>query len=164
MIVIILLPEANYKQLRRLPESMPPVIPEKDGSSPKISINFTVAPFSESGCLPPPVFFLATAHLLCSFFATLTIPRHFSFTSRVLLLQTLSAFTFSVISSHALFLFLFVRFEENLLLIISRCCSAASKSTVHSAAVKFGFHARFVGEGSTFSAILLVFREQHASS
>ena len=138
------------------------MIPENDGSSPNISIILTVVPFGESGCLPPPVFFFSAAHLLCSFFAVLTMPRHFSFTSMAVLLQTPSEFTRSVISSQTFVLLWFVRVDENLLFITSRCCSATSNSKVHSAAVKFGFLARFVGEGSTFSAILLLFPKQHA--
>jgi len=117
---------------------------------------------SQAACLHQSFSFqLHTCYAL--FLAVLTMPRHFSFTSMAVLLQTQSEFTRSVklISSQTFVLLWFDRVDENLLFITSRCCSAASNSKVHSAAVKFGFFARFGGEGSTFSAILLLFPKQH---
>ena len=95
---------------------------------------------------------LRTSKIL--FFAAPTIPRHFSFTSQTLRKQTPKEFTFAVISSHTFVLFLFVSVEVNLLLIISMFCSASSKITAHSAAVKFGF--RFL----LFSAIVFNFARE----
>jgi len=45
--------------------------------------------------------------------------------------------------------------DENLLLMTFMFSSAFSKITAHPAGVKFGFLARFAGEGATFSAILI---------
>ena len=129
------------------------MIPEKDGSSPKRSIIFIVSPLGEMGLLPPPVFCLSVAILECTLLAELNIPLHFSFISVTDLLQTPKEFTWSVISSHTLFLFLFVIAFVNLLFIIFIFSSATVKSNVHSAAVKFGFLARFAG--SLFSAIFV---------
>ena len=129
------------------------MIPEKDGSSPKRSIIFLVSPLGETGLLPPPVFCLFVAILECTFLAELTIPLHFSFISVTDLLQTPKEFTWSVISSHTLLLFLFVIAFVNLLFIIFMFSSATVKSNVHSAAVKFGFLARFAG--SLFQPSLL---------
>ena len=87
-----------------------------DGSSSNSSIIFV--PFGDSDCLPPPVFLREEAHLLCSFLAELPMARHSSLTSITLLLQMPRAFTLFVISSHTLVLFLFVRVDVNLLLMI----------------------------------------------
>ena len=46
--------------------------------------------------------------------------------------------------------------DENLLLMTFMFSSAFSKITAHSAGVKFGFLARFAGEGAIFSAILFL--------
>ena len=80
--------------------------------------------------------------------------RHLSLTSITLLLQMPRAFTLFVISSHTLVLFLFVRVDVNLLLMMLIFSSASSNITAHSAGVKFGFLARLAGEGATFSAML----------
>lgn len=109
----------------------------------------------ESGCFPPPVFLRETAHLLCSFLAELTMLLHFSFTSIASRLQTPRAFTLFVISSHTLLLFLFVKVDENVLLMTFKFSSAFSKITAHSAGVKFGFLARFAGEGSTRNLVTM---------
>ena len=68
-------------------------------------------------------------------------------------LATPRAFTFSVIPSHTLLLFLLAS-VENLLLMTSKLCSATTKIIAHSAGVKFAFLAHFAGEGATFSAML----------
>lgn len=82
-----------------LPESTPHEMPLKDGSVSKSSIILAVVAFGESGFFPP-LIFLAVVHLLCSFFAPLTIPLHLSFTSMADLLENPSALTLSVITSH----------------------------------------------------------------
>ena len=60
----------------------------------------------------------------------------------VVLFATLRALTLSVITFYTRLLFLFESVVENY------------KITTHSGGVKFGFLARFAGEGATFSAIL----------
>ena len=142
--------EFGKKICQILPDSRPPWIPENEGSSPKISIIFFEEVFGEAGFSPPPVFLCEARNFENSFLAAPTIPRHFSLTSLTLRKQTPKEFTFAVISSHTFVLFLFVSVEVNLLLIISMFCSASSKITEHSAAVKFGF--RFL----LFSAIVFI--------
>ena len=117
----------------------PPWISENEGSSLKSSIIFFEELFGEAGFSPPPVFLCEAPNLENSFLAAPTIPRHVFLTSRTLRKQKPKEFTFAVISSHTFVLFLFVSVEVNLLLIISMFCSASSKITAHSAAIKFGF-------------------------
>jgi len=131
----------------KLPDSIPPRIPENERSSPKMLMIFRVSPFGESGFLPPPVFFQSLAILLCSFLALLTIPRHFSFISITDLLHTPIAFTRSAISCQICILFLFVTLFENLLLMMWMFSSAASNIIAHSVALKSGLLALFC-EGS----------------
>ena len=142
--------EFKKKICQILPDLRPPWIPENEGSSPKISIIFFEDVFGEAGFSPPPIFPCEARNFENSFLAAPTIPRHFSLTSLTLRKQTPKEFTFAVISSHTFVLFLFVSVEVNLLLIISMFCSASSKMTEHSAAVKFGF--RF----HLFSAIVFI--------
>ena len=97
----------------------------------------------DSGCLPPLVFLHEAAHLLCSFFAVLTILVHFSFTWATVRKQKPREFTLLVMSSLTFVLFLLERTLENLPFITSRFFSAASNITVHSAGAKVGFCALF---------------------
>ena len=120
----------------------------------KSSILFFEELFWEAGFSPPPVFLWEAPNLENSFLAAPTIPHHFPLTSQTLGKQTPKEFTFAVISSHTFVLFLFISVEVNLLLIISMFCSASSKITAHSAAVKFGF--RFL----LFSAIVFNFARE----
>ena len=139
-------------------------MPLNEGLSSNNWIILTVIPFGESGFLPPPVLFLETAHLLCSFLAELTIPLHFSFTSATLLLHTPRAFTFEVISSQTRDLFLFDDVQENLLLIILRFSSASSKITAHSAGVKLGFLGRLACEFTEYSVFDLNWTDKKAEA
>ena len=84
----------------------------------------------------------------------LTIPLHFSFTSIADLLETPSALTLSVITSHTRLLSLLESVVGILFLIILIFSSTSSKTTVHSAGVNFGFLARFAGEEAIFCALL----------
>ena len=136
-----------------LPESTPHEMPLKDGSVSKSSIILAVVAFGESGFFPPLIFFLAVVHLLCSFFAPLTIPLHLSFTFMADLLENPSALTLSVITSHTRLSCLLESVVEILLLTVLIFSSASSKITVHSAGVKFGFLARFAGEEAKFCAM-----------
>ena len=88
-------------------------MPLKDGSVSRSSKILAVEAFGNL------VFFLVVVHLLvCSFFAPLTIPLHFSFTSITDLLETPSAMTLSVITSHTRLLCFLESVAEILHLII----------------------------------------------
>ena len=123
-------------------------MPLKDGSVSRSSKILAVEAFGNL------VFFLVVVHLLmCSFFAPLTIPLHFSFTSITDLLETPSAMTLSVITSHTRLLCFLESVAEILHLITLIFFSTSSKITVHSASVNFRFLVRFAGEEATFSAV-----------
>ena len=124
---------------RHLPDSMPPCIPEKPGSSPKSSIILWLVALGGGGGFPPPVFLCSLFSQLRSFLASPRIARHFSLTSFDVLLATPSAFTRSHIVCQTSCFLLFVNVLENFSHIVSTFCSANSKIKAHSAAEKLDF-------------------------
>ena len=82
----------NDDKLQKLPygvpDSIPPGMPENDGSSPNIWMIFSDLCVAAAGSFPPPVFLLSHFSLEKSFLAPITIALHLSFTSDTVLTVT----------------------------------------------------------------------------